>query len=189
MRTALRLRDQRGSRATLQGSKYSALITQHSVLFFALCAMLFAPSLPVGAQQPKKVPRVGLLISASSAVTATFIDAFRQGLRELGYVEGKNFVLEIRGGEANPDRLSALATELVRLKVDIIVAGGNFAIRAAKQATSTIPIVMRTASDPVEGGFVASLARPGGNITGVTSITTQLIGETFGATCGGGSWD
>jgi putative ABC transport system substrate-binding protein len=129
------------------------------------------------AQQPGKVPRIGLLISASSAATTTFIDAFRQGLRELGYVEGKNFVLEIRGGEAKPDRLSDLAAELVRLKVDIIVAGGSFAIDAAKRATSTIPIVMRTASEPVEAGFVASLARPGGNITGVTTITTQLIGK------------
>jgi putative ABC transport system substrate-binding protein len=128
-------------------------------------------------QQPTKIYRVGLLISASSAATAPFIEAFRQGLRELGYVEGKNIVLEIRGGEANPDRVSELAAELIALKVDVIVAGGSFALRAAMKATSTIPIVMRTAIDPVEAGFVPSLARPGGNITGVTSITTKLIGK------------
>jgi putative ABC transport system substrate-binding protein len=98
-------------------------------------------------------------------------------LRELGYVEGKNIVLEIRGGGANPDRVSDLAAELIALKVDIIVAGGNFAVRAAMKATSSIPIVIRTATDPVSAGFVSSLARPSGNITGVTSITTKLIGK------------
>jgi putative ABC transport system substrate-binding protein len=144
---------------------------------FALGAMLFALSGPANAQQPKKVPRIGLLRSASTAVTAPYIDAFRQGLRDLGYIEGKNIVLEIRGGEANPDRVSDLAAELIGLKVDIIVAGGIFAIRAAMKATSTIPIVMRTDGDPVDAGFVPSLARPGGNITGVTSITTKLIGK------------
>jgi putative tryptophan/tyrosine transport system substrate-binding protein len=139
--------------------------------------MLFALSFPVEAQQPKKIPRVGLLMSTSIDAMAPFIDAFRQGLRELGYTEGKNIILEIRGGEAKPDRVSDLAAELVGLKVDIIVAGGNFAVRAAMKATSTIPIVMRTAADPVRAGFVSSLARPGGNITGVTSITAKLIGK------------
>jgi putative ABC transport system substrate-binding protein len=95
----------------------------------------------------------------------------------LGYIEGKNIILEIRGGEAKPDRVSDLAVELVHLKVDIIVAVGNFAVRAAMKATSTIPIVMRTATDPVEAGYIPSLAHPGGNITGVTSITTKLIGK------------
>jgi putative ABC transport system substrate-binding protein len=131
---------------------------------FALCALLLALSIPVEAQQPKKVPRIGVLTSASSAEMAPFIEAFRQGLRDLGYVEGKDIVLEIRGGEANPSRVSDLATELVHLKVDIIVAGGNFAVRAAMKATSTIPIVMRTAADPVAAGWIPSLARPGGNI-------------------------
>jgi putative ABC transport system substrate-binding protein len=144
---------------------------------FALCALLFALSVSAQAQPHAKIPRVGLLITASSAPTATFVAAFRQGLRDLGYIEGKNIILEIHGGEAKPERLSALAAELVHLKVDIIVAGGTFAIRAAKQATHTIPIVMRTADDPVERGFVASLARPGGNITGVSSIATKLIGK------------
>jgi putative ABC transport system substrate-binding protein len=129
------------------------------------------------AQQPAKIPRVGFLIAASTAVTATYIQAFRQGLRDLGYVEGKTIILEIRGGEAKYHRLPDIAAELIRLKVDIIVAGANPAVRAAMKATGTIPIVMRTATDPVEAGFVASLARPGGNVTGVTSLTAKLIGK------------
>jgi putative tryptophan/tyrosine transport system substrate-binding protein len=151
-----------------------------STLPFALssaCTLLFTVSVSAEAQQPGKIYRIGLLISASTAVTAPYIEAFRQGLRELGYTEGKNIILEIRGGGAEPGRLSDLAAELVRMKVDIIVAGGNPAVRAAMKATSTIPIVMRTATDPVEAGYIPSLARPGGNITGVTSITTKLIGK------------
>ena len=128
------------------------------------------------AQQPGKVHRIGLLISASNVI-APFTDAFRQGMRELGYVEGKNFVLEIRGGGAEPDRLSDLAAELVRLKVDIIVAAGSLALRAATKATRTIPIVMRTGGDPVKSGHVASLARPGGNITGVYAMSVELSGK------------
>ena len=148
-----------------------------TIIGITLGALLFALCLQVEAQQPGKVHRLGLLISASTAATAPYIDGFRQGLRELGYLEGKNIALEIREGEANPDRISDLAAELIALKVDIIVAGGNFAVRAAMKATSTIPIVIRTATDPVSAGFVPSLARPGGNITGVTSITTKLIGK------------
>jgi len=139
------------------------------------------------AQQAGKVYRIGFLISASAEgigsesenydATEHFIDAFRQGLRELGYVEGKNFVLEIRWGEAKRDRLSNLAAELVRLKVDLIVAEGGWAIRAAKKATRVIPIVMRTGSDPVKRGFVASLAHPGGNITGMISLDPGLSGK------------
>jgi putative tryptophan/tyrosine transport system substrate-binding protein len=141
--------------------------------------LLFALCFPAQAQQSGKVPRVELLISASTAVTAPYIEAFRQGLRELGYVEGKNIVLEIRAGENNPDRVSDLAAELIGLKVEIIVAVGNQALRRAMKATSTIPIVMRTATDPVEAGYIRSLARPGGNLTGLTSITTKLIGKQF----------
>jgi putative ABC transport system substrate-binding protein len=106
-----------------------------------LSTLLFALCFTVQAQQPAKIYRIGLIQSSSSE--ATFIDAFRQGLRKLGYVEGKNIVLEIRSGDTSPDRLSTVAAELVRLKVDIIVAGGAPAIRAAKDATGTIPIVMR----------------------------------------------
>ena len=148
------------------------------ILLPTLAASLILASVHLAeAQQAKKIPRIGLLRSASSAERAPYIEAFRQGLRELGYIEGKNIALEIRGGEASPDRVSDLAAELIGLKVDIIVAGGIFAIRAAMKATSTIPIVMRTDADPVDAGFVPSLARPGGNITGVTSITTKLIGK------------
>jgi ABC-type uncharacterized transport system substrate-binding protein len=143
---------------------------------FALGALLLALCLPAEAQQPGKVYRIGLLISASDVI-APFTDAFRQGLRDLGYVEGKNFVLETRGGGAEPDRLSDLAAELVRLNVDIIVTAGSPALSAAKKATSTVPIVMRIGSDPVKAGHVASLARPGGNITGVYAMSVELSGK------------
>ena len=152
-------------------------ISDLRLLISGLFVLLLALSFPAQAQQPKRVPRVGLLVSASTAATAPYIEAFRERLRELGYIQGKNIVLEIRGGEAKYDRLPDIAAELVRLKVDIIVAGGTPAVRAAMKATSTIPIVMRTATDPVKDGLITSLARPGGNITGVTSITTKLIGK------------
>ena len=105
------------------------------------------------------------------------IEAFRQGLRELGYVEGKNIVIEWRSAEGKLDRLPALAAELVRLKVDIIVTAGATATRAAKEATVTIPIVMTQDSDPVGSGFVASLARPGGNITGLSTLAPEISGK------------
>jgi putative ABC transport system substrate-binding protein len=153
----------------------SALRNPRSTIL--LYALLFTLRVQAEAQQSAKVPRIGLLISASSAPTATFIDGFRHGLRELGYVEGKDIILEIRGGGADSDRLSDLAAELIHLKVDVIVAGGSPSLRAAMKTTSTIPIVMRTAADPVESGFVRSLARPGGNVTGVTNVTTKLIAK------------
>jgi putative ABC transport system substrate-binding protein len=105
------------------------------------------------------------------------IEAFRQGLRELGYVERKNIVIEWRYGQEKPDRVSELAAELVRLKVDVIVSGGNSATQAAKKATNTIPIVMTQSSDPVASGFVASLARPGGNITGLSTLAPEISGK------------
>jgi putative ABC transport system substrate-binding protein len=148
-----------------------------SNLGFPLCIMLFALCLSAEAQQTGKVHRIGLLISASSTGTAPYIEAFRQRLRELGYTEGKNYRLEIRGGRAESERLAHLADELVQLKVGIIVAGGTPAVRAARKATSTIPIVMRMSIDPVEAGFIPNLSHPGGNITGVTSITRKLIGK------------
>ncbi len=143
-------------------------------LISVLVLGLLAGPLPAEAQQPGKVYRVGVLLSASSAVTESYIDAFRQGLRELGYVEEKNVVLEIRLGEGKRDRISNLAVELVRLKVDIIVASGGWAISAAKKATRVIPIVMRTGADPVRRGYVDSLAHPGGNITGMISLNSGL---------------
>jgi putative ABC transport system substrate-binding protein len=139
-------------------------------LIVTLALGLLAGSLPAEAQKAEKVHRIGLLISASNVIPL-FTDAFRQGMRELGYVEEKNYVLEIRGGRAKRDQYAA---ELVRLKVDIIVTVGFPALRAAKEATSTIPIVMRTGSDPVRRGLVASLAHPGGNLTGRVAMSVEL---------------
>ena len=144
---------------------------------FALCAMLFALCFPAEAQQPKKVPRIGFLTGVSSPTNSARHEAFRQGLRELGYVEGKNIVIEYRSAEGKFDRLPALAAELVRLKVDIIVTGGGATTRAGKAATTTIPIVMTQDGDPVANGFVASLARPGGNITGLATLAPELSGK------------
>src|SRR5439155_5165140 len=142
-----------------------------------LCATLFALCLPAEAQQPTKIPRVGYLAANSLSDISARIEAFRQGLRELGYVEGKNIVLEWRSSEGKFDRLPALAAELVRLKVDMIVTPGAPATRVAKAATITIPIIMSQDPDPVGNGFVASLARPGGNITGLSSLTADLSGK------------
>ncbi len=130
------------------------------------------------AQQAGKVYRIWVLITASPGFCSEpFLDGFRQGLREIGYVEGKNVVLEIRFGESKRDRVANLAAELVRLKVDVIVAGGTLAINAAKKATRVIPIVMRTGRDPVRSGYVDSLAHPGGNITGMISFNVELNGK------------
>jgi putative ABC transport system substrate-binding protein len=126
------------------------------------------------AQQPAKVPRIGYLTSGGQS---TRIEAFRQGLRELGYVEGKNIVIEYRSAEGKLDRVSALAAELVRLNVDVIVTAGLGATRPANEATNTIPIVMASDTDPVGNGFVASLARPGGNITGLSTLSPELSGK------------
>ena len=130
------------------------------------------------AQQRKKVPRIGSLGGASPAALSARTEAFRQGLRKLGYVEGKNIVIEWRYAGGKPERLSELATELVRLKVDLIVsAGGAPTTRAAKEATVTIPIVMAQDGDPVGSGFVASLARPGGNVTGLSTLHPEISGK------------
>ena len=142
-----------------------------------LGALLFALSLSAEAQQPTKIPRIGYLDAVSLSVNAARVEAFRQSLRKLGYVEGKNIFIEWRSADGKLDRLPALAAELVHLKVDIIVTGGRSATRAAKEATSTIPIVMTQDSDPVANGFVASLARPGGNITGLSRVAPELSGK------------
>jgi putative ABC transport system substrate-binding protein len=147
-------------------------------LISTLVLGLLVAGLSAEAQQAGKVYRIGVLMPGSLATTAPMIDAFRQGLRELGYVEGKNFILEIREGKGKRDQLANLAAELVRLKVDIILAtGGGPIIRAAKKATSTIPIVVRTATNLVRGKLIDSLAHPGGNITGVYSVNTGLLGK------------
>ena len=131
----------------------------------------------VEAQQPKKVPRIGYLTADSLSASSTRTEAFRQGLRELGYIEGKNIVVEWRSADGKLDRLLTLAAELVRLKVDVIVTGGSGSTRPANEATNTIPIVMTADGDPVRNGFVASLARPGGNITGLSNFSSELAGK------------
>jgi putative ABC transport system substrate-binding protein len=156
-------------------TKTSAL----STLVFALSAMLLALSVPAEAQQTgKKVPRIGFLLAPVRSAVAESFDAFRQGLQDLGYVEGKTIVIEYRSAEGAFDRLPDLAAELVRLDVNLIVAaGGSVAIVAAKNATSTIPIIMTGTIDPIASGFIASLARPGGNITGLTVGGPELYGK------------
>jgi putative ABC transport system substrate-binding protein len=129
------------------------------------------------AQQPKKVPRIGILPPGPISERMHLWEAFRQGLRELGYVEGKNITLVFPSAEVKPERLPDLAAELVSLKVDVIVAAGTVAVQAAREATKTIPVVTPIITDPVEAGFVASLARPGANITGLTLISVQLSGK------------
>ena len=147
------------------------------VLSILFGVVLLAVAVIAEAQQPTKIPRIGYLNTASLSSVAARVEAFRQGLRELGYVEGKNIVIEERHAEGKPDRLSALVAELVRLKVDVIVTAGPQSTRAAKEATSTIPIVMTQDPDPVGTGFVASLARPGGNITGLSTLAPELSGK------------
>ena len=146
------------------------------IIVCLLTAALLSTAPFVGAQQPKKVPRIGYLHIGSQLGPPG--EAFLDGLRDLGYVEGKSIIIEYRGDpQRREDRLPKLAAELVDLKVEVIVALDPPAARAAKNATKTIPIVMRSTTDPVQAGFVSSLARPGGNITGVTSISTELYGK------------
>jgi putative ABC transport system substrate-binding protein len=149
------------------------------ITIVALCATLFALSYSAHAQQPKKVPRIGYLSGVDPARESIRSEAFRLALRELGYIEGQNIAIEYRYAEGKRDRYPELAAELVCLKVDIIVGpSGSAPIRAAKNATRTIPIVMMSlAADPVEAGFVESLARPGGNITGLTILSRELGGK------------
>jgi putative tryptophan/tyrosine transport system substrate-binding protein len=146
-------------------------------LFWLLMTVLLITFSSADAQQPKKVPRIGFLGATYPSTNAARIEAFRQGLRELGYVEGKNIVIEYRWAEGKTERLPALAAELVRLKVDVIVTAGPPPTRAAKEATSTIPIVMGFDNDPVGNGFVASLARPSGNITGLATLAPEISGK------------
>jgi putative ABC transport system substrate-binding protein len=147
------------------------------ILNWLLATFLLTTVSIAEAQQPPKIPRIGFLAAVSHANNSVRFEAFRQGLRELGYIEGKNIFIEWRYADGKPDRLPALAAELVRLKVDVIVSGGSTATRPAKEATSTIPIVMAQDTDPVGNGFVASLARPGGNITGLATLAPELSGK------------
>jgi putative tryptophan/tyrosine transport system substrate-binding protein len=152
------------------------------ITVLTLCAMLFAPCPSVMAQQPKSISRIGFLSreihpADSRAPVPSRIEAFRQGLRELGYLEGKNLLIEYRYADGRLERLPALAEELVRLKVEIIVTDTAAPARAAKKATSTIPIVIVSAGNPLQSGLVNSLARPGGNVTGLTGLTSELLGK------------
>jgi len=157
---------------TMQHGKTSM---KRTLLAYILTTLLLLPDF--AKTQPTKVPRIGFqLDSPASSVTAR-IEAFRQGLRELGYIEGKNIIIEWRSAEGKAARRTDLAAELVRLKMDVIVSAGPTVSRALKEATSTIPIVMAQDPDPVGSGFVASLARPGGNITGLASLSSQNSGK------------
>jgi putative tryptophan/tyrosine transport system substrate-binding protein len=139
-----------------------------------ICGVLLALSLPADAQQTGKVPRIGFLNNGTASGMAVLVDAFRQELIKLGRVEGKNITIEYRFTEGKTERLPELAADLVRIKVDLILTTGDPAGLAAKGATSTIPIVMTTSADPVGFGLIASLARPGGNVTGLSSLETEL---------------
>src|SRR6266542_1030679 len=145
-----------------------------SILFVVA---LLAVAVMTEAQQPTKIPRIGYLVANFPSTNPARNEAFRDGLRELGYVEGKSIVIEWRYAEGKPDRLPALAAELVRFKVDVIVTAGPASTRPAKEATSAIPIVMGFDNDPVGSGVVASLARPGGNVTGLSTLAPEISGK------------
>ncbi len=144
------------------------------VLLIVFVVVLLAVAVIAEAQQPAKVPRIGYLVPGSASTSRSSVDGFRQGLRDLGYVEGKNIVIEYRYAEGRDDRVRDLAADLVRLKVDIIVTSSTVAVGAAKELTGTIPIVMTGTGDPVATGLVANLARPGGNVTGLSAVSSDL---------------
>ena len=150
----------------------------------AFCAVLFASFSSTEAQQPGKVSRVGFLTTVPFAAITARKEAFRQGLRELGYLEGKNILIEWRSADGREDRLPPLAHELAELRLDIIVSAGSPVTRSLKQATSTIPIVMGLDPDPVGNSFVASLARRGGNVTGLSTLNPEISGKPTGASKG-----
>jgi putative ABC transport system substrate-binding protein len=146
-------------------------------VIMTLTLSLLATPLTAEAQSPREVHRIGLLWNSSPSLTHHHLEAFRHGLHEHGYVEGEHFTIESRYAEGNPDRLPGLAAELVNLPVAVIVTSGAQAIQAVKQATSTIPVVFAASSDPVEMGFVTSLARSGGNLTGLSLMAPELSGK------------
>jgi putative ABC transport system substrate-binding protein len=153
------------------------------VFSLVLGALLLALGVCVEAQQPAgKAPRIGFLtnVSASDPAAALRFDAFRQGLRELGYIDGKTIIIDSRYAEGRPERLPELAEDLVRLKVELFVVPNDLTARAAKKATTTIPIVMWSSGNPIGTGVIASLARPGGNVTGLTSYNAELLGKRLG---------
>ncbi len=157
-------------------------MTTRRAFIGTLAGGLLAAQLDAGAQQAGKVPRIGFLLTGSleSREARAILDAFRQGLRERGYVEGQSIVIEYRSADGKIERFQGLAAELARLKVDLIVAGNTPMARAARQATTTIPIVASVMADPVGDGLVASFARPGGNITGLTFLGPELVPKRLG---------
>jgi len=168
-RTAFRIARSDNRKSKIENQKWLGLSV--------IAVVLVVAGAVAQAQQPTKVPRIGYLSSTSPSAGSSRIAAFGQGLRELGYIEGKNLVIEWRFAEGKLDRLPELAAELVRLKIDVIVSASPPVTGAAKDATVTIPIVMAHDPDPVGNGFVASLARPGGNITGLASFAPELSGK------------
>jgi ABC-type uncharacterized transport system substrate-binding protein len=148
---------------------------KRKITILPLSAMLFALCLPAEAQQPSKIPRIGYLSGVGSETDS--LKGLRQGLRDLGYIEGKNILIEFRNAGVTEDLIPSLVAELVQLRVDVLVVPTLTMIRAAKQATKTIPIVMVTTADPVAAGLIDSLARPGGNVTGITLLTRDLTGK------------
>src|SRR5215470_3037820 len=157
-------------------NRKSAIQNLKWVGIFAIAFAFAFGGVEARAQQPKKIPRIGFMIGTSPSIIPDRIEGFRQGLRELGYVEGKNIVIEYRVADGKVERLPDLLAELVRLKVEVIVTGG-IVNRAAKAATTSIPIVIAFDHDPVANGLVISLARPGGNITGLSALYPELSGK------------
>ena len=153
-----------------------AYMDRRTFISAATLSLLAAP-LAAEAQQAGKVPRIGFLGNSTAALEANLVGPFREGLRDLGYVEGRNILIEYRWAEGKYERFPALIAELIALKVDVIVTAGTPATLAVKKATTSIPLVMVAVGDPVGTGIVASLARPGGNITGLTSIAPELEGK------------
>ena len=147
---------------------------KRKITILTLCAMLFALCSSAHAQQTGKVPRIGFLDNSTASGMGGLVEAFRQELSKLGWIEGKNITIEYRFAEQKRERVPEFAADLVRLKVDLIVASGTPSVSAAKKSTTTIPIVMTNVGDPVGTGTVASLARPGGNVTGLSSLGTEL---------------
>ena len=165
------------SQSVVGSKKVGAKTMNGKILVYLLATFLLTTAAPAQAQPTTKIFRLGYLAGSSLTVNAARIEAFLQGLRELGYLQGKNIALEYRAAEGKSERYPALASELVSLKVDVIVTAGAASTRAAREATSTIPIVMVQDSDPVDSGFVASLARPGGNITGLSTLAPEISGK------------
>ena len=168
-------------------SRLDPVIGQHAMVVIPCAALaivlgfhMLATPLGAGAQQAAKVARIGILFASTPPATSHFLDALRQGLREQGYVEGQDIILERRYGRIGAEPLSDVAAELVRSKVDVIVAATDPATAAAREQTRTIPIVMANGTDPVGTGFVASLAHPGGNITGLSALSPELGGKRLG---------